>query len=276
MAGKITINGVDLKTTYGFGTLDFRAWWDGLVVEIPSVSPFQAYHTLRGSAYSARPFSWPLRLFLRKTSHADRQTAMDSLRRVMRQTATYVDNLRFDNDGEVAIVAVDSGRTLYAVYTGDRVLPPPGFDWETGHAEVELGMMVFDQAKYSDPQSLSISTVAVEIAMGTLPCWWEAEIDGPADDPEFVVYEDNGGVAGTELWRIPLVGSVGSGETFTIDSMLHRVLYDDGATETDVTETAVPIDSGVRFRLLDGADEDSVWVALTTGSGTLRWRRRWR
>ncbi len=276
MAGKILINGVDIYTTLNFGTRNARRWWDGLSLAIPSTSPYKALGSLRGSGYSVPPKPWPLALFLEEGTFANRQTQLDALRRVLAQTPLYGSEHRLSNTDELSVQVVGADRLVYAVYLSDEGSPPGGLDWLTGHTDFMLNLMLYDPAKYSTPVTEALSTTPVEIALGTLASDYEVEIYGPVVDPEFIVYEDNSGSAGAELWRIPLVGTVGSGESLIIDSLLHRVLEDNGATKTDITETAVPLDSGVEFKRMESGEDTSVWVDLSTGTGLLSWRKRWR
>jgi hypothetical protein len=194
----------------------------------------------------------------------------------MEVTPPYLSDHRFESEREVGIKVEGSTRRRYAVYRGQRASPPGGLDWVSGHADVTVDLLLVDPASYDDPQTQSVNTTAVEISLGTLPSRWEVRIDGPATDPAFIVLADNAGSPGTELFRVTADYVIGSGETLTMDSLLHRMVYDDGATVTDVTGTAFPLGTTERFRDLDGGSVDSVWVKLSTASGTLSWRKRYR
>jgi hypothetical protein len=276
MSGKIEINGVDLHATHGLGTRNAGAWWDGLSAEIGSLALNDSYQGLAGAGFGVKAVSWPLVLFLRAPLRANREVKLDALRRLLQDAPDYVDDHRFDSGGEVGIKVEGSTRRLYAVYRGDRATPPSGLEWGTGHAEVTLDLLVVDPAKYDDPQTQALTASAVQISLGTLPSRYEVEIFGPATDPAFIVYADNGGVQGSEVQRITLDYEIGSGESLIIDTLLHRILYDDGATQTDVTGTAFPVDTSERFFDLDSEENSSLWVALSVGTGSLGWRKRWR
>ena len=276
MSGKIELNGIDLYTVHGFGTRNAGAWWNGTTIEVGTTTFQDSYQGLRGSSYAVKAVPWPLGLFLRAPVRANREIKLDALRRILQDIPDYVSSHRFDSDGEVGIIVEGSTRRLYAVYRGDRATPPAGFDWVTGYTDVVLDLLLVDPAKYDNPETEAIATSQVEISLGTLPSRWEMEIDGPATDPAFIVYEDDSGAVGDEIFRVTADYTVGSGKTLTMDSLLHRMVYDDGATETDVTDTAFPLGTAERFRDLDSAENTSVWVALSTASGTLSWRNRWR
>lgn len=273
MSGKVTINGHDLYAQ-GFGVRSAQGWWDGLRAEYVHAAPWSTYGSLRGAGYTVQPKEAPLTLFLEEATNASREAKLDTLRRYLAETPSGVDTLRTDNEGECAIIISPSSRVVYAVYRGDTVTPPAGLDWETGHADVVLDLVAFDAAKYEDGSSSqgSIGATAVQITLGTLPSYWEMAIAGAATDPEIVVYEDDGGSAGDELWRLTMDYAVAGGETLTVDGLLHRIDLDG----VDVTDSALPVDSDTYFRTLDPAGDTSVWVKVTSGTGTLTWRKKWR
>lgn len=276
MSGKLLVNGVDIFTTLGFGTRNVQAWWDSFPLAIPSTTPYKSFGSLRGSGHSVAPKPWPIALFLDKSTYADRQTQIDALLRVLAQTPLYQAEHRLSQTDEVSIQVLGADRLVYAVLIGSKVAPPGGLDFLSGHADIVLDFKQFDPTKYSTPETQALSTTEAEIELGTVGSHWEAEIYGPATDPEMIVFADDGGSPGAELWRISLVGTIGSGESFIIDELLHRVLKDDGAVETDVTETAVPLNSGEEFRRLDSGENESVWVELSESTGLLSWRKNWR
>jgi len=276
MSGKLLVNGVDIYTTLGLGVRNAQQWWDGFPLTIPATTPYKSFGSLRGSGFAVAPQPWALGLFLKEADFSDRQTQLDAFRRVLAQTPLYTSDHRLAQTGEISLQVAGADRLVYAVYRGDKVAPPGGLDWVTGHADIVVDLMLYDPAKYSTPTTEALSTTPVEIPLGTVGSNYEVEIYGPSTDPEFIVYEDDDGSAGAELFRIPLVGTVGSGESFIIDELLHRVLEDDGATETDITETAVPLDSGVEFKRLESLENESVWADLSAGTGLLSWRNIWR
>lgn len=273
MSGKVEINGNDLYAQ-GFGVRDATAWWDGLTVELSQTSPWKTHGSLRGTGYAARPKAAPLGLFLEEATLANRESKLDTLRRYLAETPSGVDTLRVDSDGEVEVKISPSSRVVYAVYRGDTVTPPAGLGFAAGHAEVTLDLMAYDAAKYEDGSSSqsSIGSTPIQITLGSLPSYWELAIAGAATDPEFVVYENSGGAAGSELWRITLDYDVAAAETLTLDGLLHQIDLD-GA---DVTNVALPLGSSTYFRQLDGQGEASVWCKVTSGTGTLTWRKKWR
>ena len=86
-----------------------------------------------------------------------------------------------------------------------------------------------------------------------------------------VVYDDNSGAAGTELWRLTSALNVSGGATLIFNGIRQIATL----SSADVTSTYLPPASGY-FRLLDGIADGQVWVACTSGTAVLDYRKRWR
>jgi hypothetical protein len=272
----ITVNGVNLQTL-GFHPLDRADWWGGALEQVDAASPVGLYRSVRASSFRTPPRSLGWRLLLDEAVQANRHAQLTALRRLFHLPAPGVDTLRYSQPGEAQIVLTDSPRVGYAVYHGDRAGLVGGTLYHTGHAEVSLELTMYDPAKYNataDEIAIPNST-PVAVPLGDLGSWWLLEVDGAATDPAMVVLADNAGVAGAELWRIETTGTVSGGHTLEIDGLRHALIYDNGTTRVDVTDTWLAAFDGF-FRQLESAAVGQVWVQLTSGTGTLHVRKRWR
>lgn len=276
--GVLTINGTDVETL-GFYVKDFESWWGGVEEQIESAAVPGGYYARRGNASKTAPKIWPLQLVLQDNTAANRVTKLDSLRRLLMNMSSDVDDYRLNQTGEVKIAVSDSTRVVYAVYQGDRVGLLGGRHWNSGSADITIPLALFDAAKYesTNSQITSIGATPVAVALGTLPSLWTMSIAGAATTPQFRIHADSSGSAGSEItsYRITSALSVSGGSTLILNGIRHIATI----SGSDVTSTYLPPGSGY-FYPLGNRPEDiaagQVWVAVTSGTGTLDYRIRWR
>lgn len=276
--GVIEINGTDIETL-GFYVTNLESWWGGVEEQIESAAVPGGYYAQRGGSSRTSPKTWPLQLILQDDTPANRVTKLDSLRRLLAGTSSDVDDYRIDQTGEVKVRVTDSTRVVYAVYQGDRAGLVGGRHWNSGAAEITLPLVLYDAAKYesTNSQVTAISTTPVAVTLGTLPSLWTFSIAGAATTPAFKVYSDASGVAGSEVtaYRITSALNVSSGATLVLNGVRQIATL----SGTDVTSTYLPPSSGY-FYPLGNRPQDiaagQVWVSVTSGTGQLDYRKKWR
>lgn len=275
----IEINGTDISTL-GFYPTNLESWWGGVQEQIDSYPLASGYFARRGEAARTPPKSWPLQLVLQDETQANRVTKLDSLRRLLAGTTSDVDDYRQNQTGECKIRVSDSTRVVYAVYQGDRHGGlVGGRHYTSGAAEVTLDLVLYDAAKYESTSSqvTAIGSTPKVVTLGTLPSLWTFSITGAATSPQMRVHADSSGVAGSEITsrRITVTGSLSGAQTLVLNGIRHIATL----SSSDVTSTYLPPGSGY-FNPLGDRPEDisagQVWVACTSGTAVLDYRKRWR
>ena len=259
MSTILYLNGTPAEN-YGLGMRSAN-WWDSVIFERPSIPLAGQLGQVAGNVGIGAPRELSITTLLEASSVSDRRTKLDN---IARDLSAGINEIKIQDDTARVLLA------RFIRYTvGAFAENPYG-----GQPYVEVTLeFVADDPVWKDvsASSYALSSSDTETPLGSLPSYGVIELTG-ANSPT-ITYKDQ---AGNTVSTLALSYTWASGETYRVDLALQTI----DKVVSGVRTNAISVYSTGEFFALDPADgvaSTSSWptVAVSTGTGTIYYRRSW-